>query len=115
MYLLAWIVPYMPFIEYKLNKKYIAKVLCVNKDKAQMQCNGKCHLKKQLEKANSTPGHHQQKQSQTAAPLKSDTVVIILYLLKHQYTNVIKYEKKTPHINNYEFEFTSDVFHPPKS
>lgn len=36
--------------DYLLNKEYIAKVLCVNRDKPQMKCNGKCHLNKQLQK-----------------------------------------------------------------
>ena len=35
-------------ISYHLNKTYIAKVLCENKEEPQMQCNGKCQLKKQL-------------------------------------------------------------------
>jgi len=34
---------------YILNKDYIAKVLCVNKDRPEMSCEGKCHLMKQLE------------------------------------------------------------------
>jgi hypothetical protein len=39
-------------LEFRVNRDYIAEVLCVNKDKPQLQCNGKCHLKKQLEKDN---------------------------------------------------------------
>jgi len=35
---------------YYLNKDYIAKNLCENRDKPQMHCNGKCHLCKQLNK-----------------------------------------------------------------
>ncbi len=35
-------------ISYHINKTYIAKVLCENKEVPQMQCNGKCQLKKQL-------------------------------------------------------------------
>ena len=35
-------------INYQLNKEYIAKNLCENKNKPMMHCNGKCHLKKQL-------------------------------------------------------------------
>jgi len=31
-----------------LNQDYIAKVLCINKDKPELDCKGKCHLKKQL-------------------------------------------------------------------
>ena len=38
-------------ISYHINKTYIAKVLCENKEVPQMQCNGKCQLKKQLSEA----------------------------------------------------------------
>ena len=38
------------YADYLINKDYITKVLCINKDKPKMHCNGKCHLKKQLEK-----------------------------------------------------------------
>jgi hypothetical protein len=31
-----------------LNQDYIARVLCINRDKPQLKCNGKCHLVKQL-------------------------------------------------------------------
>lgn len=37
-------------VDYVMNKEYIAKTLCENKAKPMMHCNGKCHLKKQLEK-----------------------------------------------------------------
>lgn len=32
------------------NYSYISKVLCVNKNKPQLNCNGKCYLMKQLAK-----------------------------------------------------------------
>lgn len=41
----------MPVIDYVVNYEYISKVLCVNKAKPQMHCNGKCHLMKELAKA----------------------------------------------------------------
>jgi hypothetical protein len=31
-----------------LNQDYIARVLCINRAKPQLKCNGKCHLRKQL-------------------------------------------------------------------
>lgn len=43
--------PIFPVIEYVVNYEYIAKVLCENKAKPQMHCNGKCHLMKELAKA----------------------------------------------------------------
>lgn len=33
---------------YRINKSYIATVLCINKDKPQMRCDGKCYLAKQI-------------------------------------------------------------------
>lgn len=42
--------PITPFVEYAINYDYIAKVLCINKDKAEMHCNGKCYVMKQLKK-----------------------------------------------------------------
>lgn len=35
---------------YSINRDYISKNLCENRAKPNMHCNGKCHLKKQLQK-----------------------------------------------------------------
>lgn len=43
--------PILPVLEYAINYDYITKTLCVNKAKPKMQCNGKCHLMKELAKA----------------------------------------------------------------
>jgi hypothetical protein len=45
------IIPAIPVIDYLINKEYIAKNLCVNKDKPKSCCKGKCHMVKQLQKA----------------------------------------------------------------
>ena len=42
--------PAIPFMEYIINYDYIVKELCENKEKPQLKCNGKCHLKKELAK-----------------------------------------------------------------
>ncbi len=34
---------------FNYNQSFIVKELCVNKDQPQLQCNGKCYLKKQME------------------------------------------------------------------
>jgi len=41
----------VPYIDYTIHYKYISTVLCENKDKPMLNCNGKCYLKKQLNKA----------------------------------------------------------------
>ncbi|WP_179316973.1 hypothetical protein [Winogradskyella undariae] len=37
-------------VHFKLNQKVIAKQFCVNQDKPELQCNGKCYLHKELQK-----------------------------------------------------------------
>jgi hypothetical protein len=46
------IIPVIPVIDYLINKEYVAKNLCVNKDKPKSCCKGKCHMVKQLQKTN---------------------------------------------------------------
>ena len=43
--------PVLPVLDYMVNYDYISKVLCENKEKPQLHCNGKCHLMKELAKA----------------------------------------------------------------
>jgi hypothetical protein len=43
--------PVFPVIDYIVNYEYVSKVLCVNKDKPKMHCNGKCHLMMEMAKA----------------------------------------------------------------
>jgi hypothetical protein len=38
-------------LDYELNKARITELYCVNKERPQLMCNGKCHLAKQLRKA----------------------------------------------------------------
>jgi len=50
LYIIAMLGPIQPLIEYALNQDYIAEFLCINKNKPELQCNGKCHLLKEIEK-----------------------------------------------------------------
>lgn len=52
LYLLAMVKPLIPIIEYHSNYDYIANVLCENRDKPYLDCNGKCYLEKQINKTN---------------------------------------------------------------
>ena len=38
------------YLNYQANKEYIAKTLCEKKTEPESCCEGKCHLKKQLDK-----------------------------------------------------------------
>lgn len=46
--LLPSISPWGTIMYYNANKAYIARVLCENRDKPQLHCDGKCYLAKKL-------------------------------------------------------------------
>lgn len=45
------------YADYLINKKYIASVLCENREMPEMKCDGKCYLRKQLQE------HHEEKET----------------------------------------------------
>lgn len=44
----------MVFLNYQINKEYIIAKLCENKDKPELKCHGKCHLKKKLDQSDTS-------------------------------------------------------------
>jgi hypothetical protein len=96
-----------------VNYEYITTVLCENKDKPKLQCNGKCHLIKELAKA-----------AETEKPISSDKkgyspIQEILFLNKISSFRLVacscsKQEKnKSMYLDLYSYLKTNSVFHPP--
>ncbi|PRY09714.1 hypothetical protein CLV24_11853 [Pontibacter ummariensis] len=50
-----------PVVHYSLNYAYISRVLCVNRERPQLQCYGQCHLQKNLEALQ--PAHNRGKEA----------------------------------------------------
>ncbi|WP_422081947.1 hypothetical protein [Ulvibacterium sp.] len=48
--MLMLVKPLWPIAEYVMNYDYIVNVLCKNKDRPQLKCDGKCYLSQQLAK-----------------------------------------------------------------
>jgi hypothetical protein len=46
--LLPTVSPWGTIAQYQLNKDYIARVLCENRDRPELHCNGQCYLAKRL-------------------------------------------------------------------
>ena len=46
----SWLKPYYPYLDYVINKEYIVENLCENIEKPELQCDGKCHLAKEIKK-----------------------------------------------------------------
>lgn len=111
--LFMFLKPLFPVLEYAVNYEYISKVLCVNKAKPKMHCNGKCHLMKELAKAQETD-------KQTSSNKKNVTVgnVDLILEIRNDFSFLVfsgntkttihsKYSNLYSQLNLYS------IFHPP--
>lgn len=73
---------------YEVNKDYVADVLCVNKDKPEMNCRGKCYLKKQLSKVKEAETSNEKEAPETAKKIE-----LVQFILSEHHDYVIKYQK----------------------
>ncbi|MEC7782155.1 hypothetical protein [Leeuwenhoekiella palythoae] len=61
--------PAFPFLEYALDYEYISTVLCENKDKPQLNCNGKCYLMQALADASEKESTQKKKSTMSSIEL----------------------------------------------
>ncbi len=106
--------PLIPFVDYMVNYDYISKVLCVNKEKPALKCNGKCHLMKELAKA-----------SEDEKPLNSDKKsnakqeIEVLFFEAITYPSFVNYFGRNKssifanYLDGYAYLMSSSFFHPP--
>ena len=45
---MGWAAPFMPYLSYAIQQDYFAEILCINKDKPKLMCNGQCILMQQI-------------------------------------------------------------------
>ena len=106
--------PIFPVVDYIVNYDYISKVLCENKAKPELKCNGKCHLMKELAKESETekPISNDKKDSS-----KYEIEVLFCEEIKSIVLEQIYFEYTTSigdnYANIYFHSVSCSVFHPP--
>lgn len=106
--------PILPVLNYIVNYDYISKVLCENKAKPELKCNGKCQLMKGLAKASEEekPINSDKKNN-----LKQEVEVLFFQTIKSLVVDKIYFKKTTSTSNNYSNLYSHLnsclVFHPP--
>lgn len=99
----------LTFTYYKLDPIGFIERLCENVDKPELQCNGKCHLKKVTESKS---------EDNTLPNQLIDFKEILLYYVhsKHLNFEVTQIDKHSTiqYNNHYSFISEYDYFHPPK-
>lgn len=103
--------PVAPVLDYCFNYQYIVTQLCVNKDKPQLKCNGKCYLMQQLLKQ----GKEDQESKKTSRiQLENYPIGFVMFLrLKKQPSLVYQEAVNTFYFNPYQFLEVREHFHPP--
>lgn len=101
--------PVMPLANYVINQNYIAEFLCINKDKPELKCNGKCYLAKQLKEAS-----EEKEKNLPAITMKDYPIGIIAFIVfeTSQTTTTIT-TNNFQYNNRYAFTYLNSVFHPP--
>lgn len=111
--LIMMLKPVLPVVDYVVNYEYISKVLCVNKAKPKLKCNGKCHLMKELAKTS---------ESETPIPSSKkiayhELEVLFFEEIKSFKITSIYFDKKQIVNNNYSdlysYLISDSVFRPP--
>ncbi len=107
------IIPVLPVIDYLIHKDYIAKNLCVNRNKPHSCCKGKCYLVKQLKKT-STNTEGESKNTEKRIQLKDTDE----FLASKAWHSVL--QKKNIHYlifnsTNFQLLAVNAVFVPPKT
>lgn len=105
--------PVFPVVEYIVNYDYIAKVLCENKAKPELKCNGKCHLMKEMAKQSENEKPIQNNKKQATSEFE---VLFFQEIASLQFTQSNGDDKSITLdcYSNHYFHLNSDaVFRPP--
>ena len=96
-------------VHYLINKNYYATVLCENKAKPKMHCNGKCKMMKEMKE-------QEKKEQSPTAPTKEKQETVQFFLKSTAFTFNIFTETKNynsfyllPKVQSVSFS----IFHPP--
>lgn len=96
---------------FQLNRDYIAKVLCINKEEPITMCHGQCFLDNNLD-----DGNEQTNADARTADNRSKTDVPVFLIVERaasQEANEHVAGGNTPSSDHYSFTFQVSVFHPP--
>lgn len=100
----------LTYAYYQLDPIGFIENLCENKDKPQMQCNGKCHLMKVAESQNSS-----QNTPESIIDFK-ELIYCPNTITNFEFKNELRLKKLnvSVYINHYSFNNINTSFHPPR-
>lgn len=109
LYVLAMVRPIVPLASFIVNQDYIAEFFCVNQDKPELECNGKCYLMQKLEKQNEEKRQNIPAISMEEYPIGFVNFISLDIPKKEKAPNIIIIDYR----NNYHFIYSDTSFRPP--
>jgi hypothetical protein len=105
------LIPMIPYLEYIIRKDFIIENFCVNIEKPETQCNGKCHLEKKIEK-------EAKRVNDREVPFlpQNEKKELPEYLITEQMSTApCKARAKTgsEYQGRYFYQYVPSIFHPP--
>lgn len=98
-------------VRFEFNKSEIIAAFCVNKDKPQLNCNGNCHLNKQLNPVTESETDQPAEVLELSFILVGPVLNKNISIIKPELNNSGLLLRKDPDIRQGSL---SDVFHPPR-
>ena len=101
--------PVAPMLEYVVYEDYIAEFLCINKEKTELNCNGKCYLMQRLAEQD------EQKKENLPKILLEEYPIGFVQLVSLPTTKILSNYILIPnnYFNHYDFIFSNFNFRPP--
>lgn len=96
---------------YEVNKDYIAKNLCVNRNKPELKCCGKCYLKKQLNKAEQPGDDKQAPPKSSKLSIEAFVIPVAVHIQTHRTKDISVYNPGCQKM--YGRMYHGSIFHPP--
>ncbi|MFK7807974.1 MAG: hypothetical protein AB8F74_09270 [Saprospiraceae bacterium] len=99
------------YVQFQINRDFIAKNFCINRDVKEINCHGTCFLNKTIKE-------NKEKESKMPAPdnkEKTTTVYILSETPSSNLTTSLIAKSQFPSfVNGYQFLYHFDIFHPPQ-
>ncbi|MBU3027564.1 hypothetical protein Q4603_19275 [Zobellia galactanivorans] len=109
LYLVAMVRPVFPILEFVVNQDYIAEFLCINTDKPELECNGKCYLMQMIKAQESEKQENLPQINLSEYPIGFVNIVVV------PLKTIFKDRSVTPlfRADNYCYLYSFSDFHPP--
>jgi len=102
-------------IWYAVNIEYVAEELCENKEKPELECNGKCYLSKQLAKTEIEPEPDNKEKPNNPYQIREIPFVLLCSFVEPVTEDTFELEKHLFFDLKAAIKtFHSDIFHPPR-